>query len=191
MKLLDRKKVASNQVFDLFFDHIIDDAGRSVENFLVVNPKNFTHSRVSGVGILPVAIENTVEKKLGLIRIYRHPVSKFLWEIPRGFVDSETDSRLSAVRELEEETGIQISEDKVTALGEFYPEPGIINAKVAMYFVEFPFTKFSQGFESDEFGHEKTKFFKLDEVRKLIDSGDIADPCSLLAIERFMTFYKT
>ena len=42
---------------------------------------------ISGVAILP--IKNNC---LGLIKIYRHAVSSFCWEVPRGFVDENENT---------------------------------------------------------------------------------------------------
>lgn len=185
MKLVGRKKVTSNQVFNIYFDHVVSSNGHEVPEYLVVSAKNETPEQVTGVGILPVATWKTGVRKIGLVRLYRHPVQKMLWEIPRGFVDSENHSSESALRELEEEMGIVCQQNQLKSLGRFFPEPGILSAQVEIFVAELSADQIPDNFSSHEIGHEKVSFFTLEEIWKFIQDGEIMDPSTLLAVERF------
>ena len=62
-------------------------------------------------------------KRILLVRQYRLPAQKFLWELPAGTIDPGEKPLQTARRELIEETGYRAK--KWQKLAEFYPEPGI------------------------------------------------------------------
>jgi ADP-ribose pyrophosphatase len=62
-----------------------------------------------------------------LVEQYRVPIGKFCLELPAGLIGDETegeDDLVSAIRELEEETGYQAAQ--WDNLGEFWSSPGMI-----------------------------------------------------------------
>ena len=104
MVLRERRSLAENQVFRIYFDHVVDANGTEVPNYLVVAPKHQSADLVTGVSVLPL-----VAAKVGLLYLYRHAIGAMTWEVPRGFIDeSETDLQ-SARRELLEEAGLEVS----------------------------------------------------------------------------------
>lgn len=82
--------------------------------------------RIAGVAILPVW-----QEKVLLIRHFRHATRAWHLEIPRGFGSAE-DAEQSARRELAEEIGA--SGVVLTSLGEMYPDTGIGNSRVALFY---------------------------------------------------------
>lgn len=50
-----------------------------------------------------------------------HPTGEIKWSLPKGKIDEDDggDEALCAVREMREETGIDISKDKLIRLGRF------------------------------------------------------------------------
>lgn len=80
-----------------------------------------------------VVILTVWQGKVLLIRHFRHATRDWHLEIPRGF-GSSPDASQSAERELAEEigaTGIRLAE-----LGEAYPDAGIGDARVALFYAE-------------------------------------------------------
>jgi 8-oxo-dGTP pyrophosphatase MutT (NUDIX family) len=67
-----------------------------------------------------------------LIRQYRHPVGRKLWELPAGLRDQDGEPPLeTARRELAEETGIRAS--TWVSLVDLHPSPGMSTETVRIY----------------------------------------------------------
>jgi 8-oxo-dGDP phosphatase len=67
-----------------------------------------------------------------LIRQYRHPVGRLLWEIPAGLRDVAEESPLAtAQRELLEEAGYLAADWRV--LADFFTSPGISSERLRVY----------------------------------------------------------
>src|SRR5690554_6437355 len=77
-----------------------------------------------GVAVIPIVDNDS----LILVKQYRKAVEKFLLEIPAGKVEINEEPRVTAIRELKEETGY--STDKMEYLMEFYTSPGFTNEKI-------------------------------------------------------------
>jgi ADP-ribose pyrophosphatase len=70
------------------------------------------------VGIVPLC----KDKRIILVRQYRHPIRDTLLEIPAGTIDPDETVEDCAFRELREETGATAA--ALHKLGEFYTTPG-------------------------------------------------------------------
>jgi 8-oxo-dGDP phosphatase len=67
-----------------------------------------------------------------MIRQYRHPAGRLLWEIPAGLRDAEGEEpHATAQRELLEETGYQARDWHV--LTDVFTSPGILSERVRVY----------------------------------------------------------
>jgi ADP-ribose pyrophosphatase len=81
-----------------------------------------TRDFVAHTGAVAVAALNEAGE-LFMIRQYRHPVRKFLWELPAGLTDVSGESNLDAAkRELCEEAGLQA--ETWQSLQTFHTTPG-------------------------------------------------------------------
>lgn len=123
-----RRSVARNTRFNLRFDHLLTDDGEEIPSFLVVEPLTRAADGCTGVAVLPV-----VEGQILLQRVYRHPVSRWGWEVPRGFIDEGETAAEAARRELAEETGLLCAPEDLWPLGELSPEPGVIDARILLF----------------------------------------------------------
>lgn len=179
IKVHRRRLVAENLRFELFFDHIQQADGQEVENFLVVAPRVKTAQLVTGVSVFPVWAG-----KIGLVRVYRHPVQAYCWELPRGFIDEGEAPDISARRELEEETGLICAPENLQSLGLYAPEAGTMAARVQLFLA---LDCQRREFVADEFGHHELKFFSLDEISSMIEQGEIEDPGIMIAHCRYHT----
>ncbi len=175
-----RSLVAENSKFDLFFDHLILPHGESIPHFLVVSPKKRMEDGTTGVAILPV-----LNDSIALIRVYRHAIAEWSWEIPRGFVESDESFQEGAQRELLEETGMACPIPNLVSLGNFRPDAGILNAKVQL--VAALHCEIRQPFVPNETGHVEMKSISFKETHNWIDRGDIHDPSTLIASYRYET----
>ncbi len=66
-----------------------------------------------------------------MIRQFRHSVSRDLWELPAGNVDSGESAEAAALRECEEETGLAPSH--VERLGALFPAPGYCDEEMFFF----------------------------------------------------------
>lgn len=181
VRILKRNLVAENSKFDIYFDHVLDSSGHEVPNYLVVAPKQKSENLVTGVGILPIR-----ENKIGLIRIYRPALCDYSWEIPHGFVEFGESDQTAAMRELMEETGLNV--EQVTSLGLMTPDTGVLAGRVHLYLAEQCMqTNLSEG----ELGLQQLAFFTIDEFENMIITSEIQDSFTLSAWCRYLLLRKT
>ena len=107
-----------------------------------------------------------------LVRQYRYPVDRELWELPAGSVDPGETPEQAAVRECHEEIGLV--PEHVVRLGSMFPTPGYCDEE--MFFFRLsglrqPATEAHQ--DPDEDIEPRT--FPLDEARAMVRRGEILD----------------
>lgn len=127
-----------------------------------------------GVVILPLVSKN----KIVLIKQYRFPIKKEIWELPAGRLEKDEEPKERAKKELEEETGFRVG--KLEKIGKFYLSPGI--SSTSLFF--FRATKLKPGkpkFEKGELIRE-IKPFSLKEVLRMIKTKKIVDMKTILSI---------
>ena len=77
-----------------------------------------------------IAIDN--EDRIVMIRQYRHPVRRYLWEVPAGIKDVTDEPPLeTARRELAEEAGLQAG--RWDRLLDFFASPGGSNEEITVF----------------------------------------------------------
>jgi len=177
----NRKLVCENSQFHIFFDELTSQGRTTIRDYLVVAPKRVTSNLVTGVAILPI-----FDGKIGLIRIYRHPIGQFSWEIPRGFIDRQEASTSAAGRELKEETGLDCKSEAIRSLGFITPDGGILAARVQL-FVATQCAK-QREYAPAEIGHRELRFFDIQEVEEMIVRAEVQDPSTVIAFFMYSRF---
>ena len=177
--LLSRKEVCSNTVFTVYFDHIRDAAGNEVVDYLSVVPHHRTVSGVTGVAVLPV-----LGGTFGLLRVYRHPLGEYGWEVVRGFIDANETPATAALRELQEEAGLITAHQSLRELGTLAPEPGVLAARVRLFAAEGCTP--GGGTPGSEMGHGEMKYFTRDALIGMIERSEIMDPCTLVCCYNYL-----
>ena len=173
--LKGRERVFENTRFTVFSDHISTDS-QEVEDFLVLAPHTCRPDLLTGIVVVPEG-----QGYILLLKHYRHPVSGYVWELPRGFIDNGEDPATAAGRELAEETGLVCG--NLLSLGEFFPDPGIIRARVALFAA--PACQYGGAMTDDEIGIEERVWFQRDEVRRMLGEGLIEEGASCVALYRY------
>lgn len=173
--VLSRKGVFENTVFSVFEDHIVDNNEHQVERYLSIVPKCLFEGAVAGVAVLP--IDND---KIGLIRVFRHPLGRWSWEAIKGHVELGEDVRTSAVRELFEEAGYAVATEKLVDFGLVSPESGVIQARTHLFAVSVS-GEVRHKIEG-ELGHGEMLFFSSDEIDTLIKNSQIEDASTLVIL---------
>jgi ADP-ribose pyrophosphatase len=179
----NRKLVCENSQFYIFFDELTLQGRTTVSDYLVVAPKRVAADLITGVAILPV-----VDGKIGLIRIYRHPIQQYSWEIPRGFIDQREASASAAGRELKEETGLDCKPEAIRSLGFITPDGGILAARVQL-FAAMECAK-EREYAPAEIGHRELRFFNIQEVEGMILRSELQDPSTIIAFFMYRQFEK-
>ena len=163
MKLLSEKEVYSCNLFRVTENEAVDHTGWHMKRSIV---------RHHGSAVMmPVDAKNRVM----LVRQYRMPADRFLWELPAGKVDHGESVLQTAKRELIEETGLRAKKWK--KLVSFYPSPGYVAEKMTIFLA----TDLTQG-ESQPMEDERieTRWFTKKELRDLIASNRIQDSKTMI-----------
>jgi ADP-ribose pyrophosphatase len=169
-----RTLVCENSQFHIFFDELSLAGLTTVRDYLVVAPKHVAGDLVTGVAILPI-----FDGKIGLIRIYRHPIKRYSWEIPRGFIDQQEAPTSAASRELKEETGLDCQPEEIRSLGFITPDGGILAARVHLFAATNCAKK--REYAPAEVGHRELRFFQIEELEKMILQSEVQDPSTIIA----------
>ena len=116
------------------------------------------------------------DNRVMLVKQYRLPADRYLWELPAGKIDEGETAFEAAKRELVEETGLHAKKWK--RLVEFYPSPGFLEEKMTIYLA----TELKQG-ESKPMDDERieTRWFTKKELREAIRKNSIRDAKTMIA----------
>ena len=129
-----------------------------------------------GVAVLAVDDKGYVP----LVRQYRYPIGKHLWEIPAGKLEAGEQPDEAIHRELREETGLVAG--KMTSLGMFYPTCGYSNEIIRLYLA----TDLSYvGAKPDEDEFLEIKYVPVEELYEKCLSGEIEDGKTIIAVLKY------
>ena len=123
-----------------------------------------------------------------LVRQFRYPVGKALWEFPQGsYQGADIPPLENAVKELKEETGYSaVNMEKIGFLYEAY----CYCNQGFHIFLATNLVAGKQELEETEQGLE-LKWFSLSEFEKMIDMGDIADGPTVAAYGLYLRRLRT
>jgi ADP-ribose pyrophosphatase len=114
-----------------------------------------------------------------LVRQYRHPVSRWLWEVPAGTLEPGEDPEAGARRECEEETGYRPTH--VERMAAFFPTPGYCDEEMIFYRLT-GLSRPEAPAKPDEDEYIEAHTVSLAEARAMARRGDIVDMKSALAL---------
>ncbi len=120
-----------------------------------------------GGGVTLIALDH--EGRVLLVRQYRHPLGRWLIELPAGTLDAGEAPNVCAERELQEETGYR--PNTIRRLGGFYLAPGYCTEYQTVFLCTELVESRLQG-DEDAIHLER---LPLAEVLRLIVAGEIED----------------
>lgn len=132
----------------------------------------FDREYVHHTGAVAVLAVDEHDRML-LIRQYRHPAARTLWELPAGLLDVDQETAPAAARrELREETGHDAG--GVQTLLDFRPSPGGSDEVIRIYLATGVTERAEEGFErTDEEAELETRWVRVDEVARAVLAGDL------------------
>jgi len=156
------RTIHTGRVFTLQIESIPLPKGGQLDAEIIRHP--------GSVVIVPV----TETGEIVLVRQYRPAIGRWAWELPAGSLKPGEHAETAAIRECHEEIGLVPS--RVEALGSFFPTPGYCDEE--MHFYRASGLRAPADGESarpDEDEDIEAKPFTVDEIRRMIASGDIID----------------
>ncbi|MGD0221918.1 MAG: NUDIX hydrolase [Terriglobia bacterium] len=163
--VLKSKTIFRGRAVELKVDRVIEPGGVRTEREVVCHPDSV------------VIVPHLADRRLVLVRQYRHAVGESLWELVAGGIEPGETARQSARRELLEETGFHAR--VIKPLLEFYPSPGILSEK--MHLVEAWDLTPSKG-QPDADERIEKGFFSIKEVINMVKGNKIRDGKTLVGI---------
>lgn len=158
------KIIQSKEAYRCSLFRVTEDVARDPKSGFEIKRAVVRHN--GSAVILPV----DEKKRILLVRQYRLPAGKKMWELPAGKVDEGEKPLQAARRELIEETGYRAR--KLEKLGSFYPSPGYIEEYMTIYLA----TGLTAG-EANPMDDERieTGWFTAREIEQKILAGTIDD----------------
>lgn len=163
MKLISSVETLKTPIFRVSEDHAMDPEGFEIRRFIVQHNGSAV--------MMPVDELN----RLLLVRQYRLPARKYLWELPAGRVDEGETALKAAKRELIEETGYRAK--KWTRLAHFYPSPGFLAETMTIYAAQELTAGKATPMEDERI---ECQWFHLPEVETMIAKGQVQDAKTLI-----------
>jgi ADP-ribose pyrophosphatase len=122
-----------------------------------------------------IAVTDTNE--IVLVRQYRHPLRREVWEIPAGRAEPGEDAASCAARELTEETGFTAS--SLRSLGGVAMTPGFCD-EVIHFFHATGLQAGKQSLDPDE--RISVQSYSLEQAKRLVETRQIMDAKTVIAV---------
>jgi ADP-ribose pyrophosphatase len=111
--------------------------GTIIEDYFVRESRGFA-----------IVVALTPERRVVLVRQYKHGIAQIVLEMPAGMIDEGESPEACAVRELAEETGY--AGDPPQLLRSLFADPTSSNASFHVFLVENAVLKFAQSLDTTE-----------------------------------------
>jgi ADP-ribose pyrophosphatase len=163
MKITESREVYSCKLFKVTEDKAVDKDGFEISRSVV---------RHAGSAVMMAMDE---KDRILLVRQYRLPAEKRLWELPAGKVDDGEKPLQAAKRELTEETGY--SAKTWTKLASFFVSPGYVQERMTIFLA----TDLKSG-KATPMDDERieVRWFKKKELGDMIREGKIEDAKTMI-----------
>ena len=172
MKTISSKELIRTPIFHVTLDRAIDPDGFEIKRAIVQHGGSAV--------VMPVDRRGRVL----LVRQYRLPAMRYLWELPAGRVDEGETPLQAARRELGEETGYRARTWKKLAV--FYPSPGFLAEKMTIYLARDLTAGASTPMEDERI---RTRWFAAREIDRMIQAGKILDAKTQIGFLKWKRYF--
>jgi ADP-ribose pyrophosphatase len=172
-KILKSEMVYEGPVFGVRRDEVLEPGGLRTTREVITHP--------GSVVVLPVL----VDKRIVLIRQYRHATRQYLWELVAGRIDEGETVKEAAARELMEETGYRAK--RFTTFLDVFPTPGFLEERMYILLAE----GLAEG-EAEPEEDEKivSRAYTAKELKQMIGKGKLRDAKSIAGILYYFNYIR-
>ena len=163
------KITSSKQVYDCGLFRVTEDIARDPKTGFEIK-----RSVVRHIGSAVVMAVDT-KKRILLVRQYRLPAERYLWELPAGRLDPGETPLKAAKRELAEETGVKARE--WSKIASFWVSPGYVQERMTIFLAR-DLTEGTATPMDDE--RIETGWFTRKQIAELIAKGQIQDAKTMI-----------
>ncbi len=166
-KTISSETIYEGKVIDLRLEEVELPDGKIAKRELVNHP--------GAVAVIAITKEN----KLVMVEQYRKALNRSIIEIPAGKIEASEAPKLTAIRELEEETGFGAS--SVTFVQSFATSPGFANEVIHLYLAQDLY-KIENPSDGDEDEFITVLEVTIEEAEKMVTTEQIYDAKTAYAI---------
>ncbi|MBV9406316.1 MAG: NUDIX hydrolase [Acidobacteriaceae bacterium] len=163
MKVISSREVLRNKLFTVVEEVANDPSGFEIKRSIVRHP---------GSAVMMAVDE---KQRVLLVKQFRLPAERDLWELPAGRLDPGESPLQAAKRELREETGYTAK--KWSRLASFWASPGYIDEKMNLFLAQ-DVTEGEQQPMDDE--RIEIRWFSRNEIGNAIREGKILDAKTMI-----------
>jgi len=172
-KILKSEMVFEGSVFGVRRDLVVEPGGVRATREVITHP--------GSVVVLPVL----GDRRIVMIRQYRHATRQYLWELVAGRIDEGETVKQAAARELLEETGYRAK--KFTEFLDVFPTPGFLEERMHILLAE-GLTPGEAQPEEDEKIISRT--YKMGDLKRKIAKGKLRDGKTIAGLLYYLTFLR-
>ena len=172
MKIVSSREVYQCSLFRVTEEEAKDPGGFDIQRSIV---------RHKGSAVMMAVDE---KKRILLVRQFRLPAAKNLWELPAGKLDEGEKPLQAARRELKEETGYKAKNWK--RLAGFWPSPGYVGEHMTIYLATGLTAGEPQPMEDERI---ECRWFTRQELDGMIRDGKIEDGKTIIGFLTWLRYH--
>jgi 8-oxo-dGTP pyrophosphatase MutT (NUDIX family) len=173
-EVLSRTEQFASKVFRIVTDEVAMPGGRIARRDYMMH--------LGAVGVVAIE-ENAGREQIVLVRQYRHPVGRQLWELPAGLIDVDGEPLdRAALRELEEEADLTAA--RMEPFMDVHVSPGCSNERIRLFLARelSPVPAERRHERHDEEANMITRLVDLDEAVAMALRGEITNAACLVGV---------
>lgn len=171
--------VAENHWTRFVKEDLVFDNGKKGDYLIVERPL--------ALAIIPL-FDKDGELYTALVKQYRHPISREVFQFPMGGMEPGNDQEQHARDELKQETGLKV--EKMILLETYYVDPGLSRQSCAVYVAEGIDDTSEQELEETERGLT-VHFVPVSRLVQMVHDGEICDSWGIAQVFLLLNYLKT